>query len=116
MMRDLRSGPDAPDSRREDSPMKVIALEHGQPGATSTGNGALLEKEARAIWDLTQAGLVREIYFRSDTSAAVIVLEAASVDDARDILSRLPLVRDGRIEFEVIGLRPYPGYERLFAG
>jgi hypothetical protein len=43
------------------------------------------------------------------------VLECASLDEAQEILDTLPLVRDRLIEFELIPLVPYPGFERLFA-
>jgi muconolactone delta-isomerase len=95
--------------------MKIIALEHERAGAWPADNAARLEDEARAVWHLAQAGVVREIFFRQDRPQAVIVLEAESVEAAQDILARLPLVQAGLIEFEVIGLRPYPGYARLFA-
>ena len=57
---------------------------------------------------------MREIYFRDDRPQTVIILEAESVGEAQDILVRLPLAMAGLIEFEVIGLQPYPGYARLF--
>ena len=63
---------------------------------------------------MLQNGSIREIYFREERSEAVIILEAADASAARETLSRLPLVRQGLIEFDVIGLRPYPGLSRLF--
>ena len=95
--------------------MRIIALERERRTVPAADYAPHLDTEARAIWKLAQAGIVREIYFRDDRPQAVIMLEAPSIDAARDILSRLPLVQAGLIEFEVIGLRPYPGYARLFA-
>jgi muconolactone delta-isomerase len=95
--------------------MKIMALEHARAGARRAHQAALLKEEARAVWNLAQAGVIREIYFRLDEPAAVIILEAPSVGNPQDILGRLPLVQAGLIEFDLIGLRPYPGYERLFA-
>lgn len=94
--------------------MKVLALERDIPGAASGENPSLLRDEARAVWSLMQSGTIREIHFREDHSQAVIVLEAGSTTQAREILAQLPLVRAGLIEFEIIGLRPYPGFARLF--
>jgi hypothetical protein len=85
-----------------------------RPGASTRGFESHLQDEARAVWELTQSGIVREIYFRESQSAAVIVLEVAGVAQAEEVLARLPLVRAGLTEFEVIGLRPYPGFSRLF--
>ena len=61
-----------------------------------------------------QSGIVREIHFRDDRSKAVILLEAENTGQAQAALAQLPLVKAGLIEFEVIGLRPYPGFARLF--
>ncbi|HET6845937.1 MAG TPA: hypothetical protein VFH29_03835 [Anaerolineales bacterium] len=94
--------------------MKVLALEHDRPGATSADFAPHLDAEARAVWEMTQSGTIRETYFREDRSEAVILLEAPSTEAARTSLSQLPLVRQGLIEFEVIGLLPYPGFSRLF--
>jgi hypothetical protein len=58
--------------------------------------------------------LIRELYFRADESSAVLVLECPSMEDAAKILSELPFVREGLISFELIPLRAYPGFARLF--
>jgi hypothetical protein len=94
--------------------MKVLALEHDRPDATSGDFAPHLEDEARAVWSMIQSGAIREIYFRQDRSEAVIILEAASPQAALDALTQMPLVRQGLIEFEVMGLQPYPGLGRLF--
>lgn len=57
---------------------------------------------------------MREIYFRDDQPTAVLVLECAAVAEAIDVLKTLPLVEAGLITFDVIPLRPYPGFARLF--
>lgn len=62
-----------------------------------------------------QANVVREIYFRADRSAAVLVLESASLEEARAALATLLLVKAGLIMFDLIPLKPYPGFARLFA-
>jgi hypothetical protein len=94
--------------------MKVLALEHDRPGATSADFAPHLEDEARAVWQMIQSGVIREIHFREHRSEAVVILEAASTQAARESLAELPLVREGLIEFEVVGLQPYPGLGRLF--
>jgi len=45
----------------------------------------------------------------------VIVLEALDAAAAEAALGTLPLVEAGAISFEVVGLRPYDGWTRLFA-
>lgn len=95
--------------------MKVLALERENPGADMrAGTAEILREEAARVWELQQAGVIREVYFRADRSAAVLVLECPSAADAGSILATLPLVERGLIEFEVIPLAPYTGFARLF--
>ncbi len=58
--------------------------------------------------------MVRELYFNAEEHTAVLVLECQDMQAARQILAQLPLVQAGLIEFEVIPLTPYDGFERLF--
>lgn len=94
--------------------MKIIALEIEMPGSTADDFRKYSEAEARKAWELQQQGFIREIYFRADETSAVLVLEAENVDQARQILNELPLVNHGLIRFELIPLRAYSGFQRLF--
>ncbi len=96
--------------------MKILALERELPGSTADQyTPALLKAEARRAWELHQAGVIRELYFRADRREAVLVLECADVDEARSALDTLPLMRAKLIAFELIPLMAYPGFARLFA-
>jgi len=95
--------------------MKLLALERELPWATPQAIQPLLQPEARRVWELYQAGVLRELYFNSDHHTAVFVLECRDVAEARQVLNGLPLVENGLIEFEIIPLAAYPGFERLFA-
>jgi len=55
--------------------MKILALEHELPNATAEQFQQYAVTEARQVWALVQAGVVREPYFRVDRSEAVLVLE-----------------------------------------
>ena len=75
----------------------------------------LKKAEAARVWELYQAGVFRELYFRQDRSDAVLVLECADLAEANQVLDTLPLVKEGLIAFDIIPLIPYPGFSRLFA-
>lgn len=92
--------------------MKILAIEHERRAIPASAD-ALLAEEAAHVWDRQKSGLVREIYF-DERRCAVLVLEAATLEEARRLLARFPLVREGLIEFECRELRPYTGLERLF--
>lgn len=95
--------------------MKILALEREPPTATTEGFQKYAKDEARKVWALVQAGVIREANFRADRSEAVLVLECPSVEEAREALSALPFVQNQLITFELIPLKAYSGFERLFA-
>jgi muconolactone delta-isomerase len=96
--------------------MRLVAIERAVPGATPDRfTDGLLVSEARRVWRLTQEGTIREVYFRADADDAVLILECPDVGAAEAALASLPLVETGLIRFELIPLRPYPGFERLFS-
>lgn len=94
--------------------MKILAIEHEIPGTRPGQYEPLLRAEARSAWKLYQAGIIRELYFRQDRSEAVLVLECPDLAAAEQQVAALPLVQGGLITFELIPLRAYPGFDRLF--
>lgn len=95
--------------------MKILAMERPVPGiADESFTPELLHEEARRAWELHQAGALRELYFRADREEAVLVLEAPGLAEARRTLGELPLVRAGLIDFDLVPLKAYPGFARLF--
>jgi hypothetical protein len=96
--------------------MKILAIEHDPPDVHADQfTEALLHAEARRAWELQQAGIIREMYFRADRDEAVLVLECTNVEEALEVINTLPLVREKLIGFELIPLRAYSGFARLFA-
>ncbi len=94
--------------------MKILAMEKEKLGLQPEQFAPYLKAEAMCVWDLYQSGQVRELYFRGDRSEAVLILECASTAEALHILDTLPLVQAGLIDFEIVPLVPYTGFERLF--
>ncbi len=95
--------------------MRILAIEKETPDVPAEAYGPHLRAEARRVWELYQAGSLREMYFRQDRTSAVLMLECATAGEAHALLNTLPLVQTGLIAFEVIPLVPYPGFARLFA-
>ena len=94
--------------------MKILALEKEIPGRIPGDFTPHLRDESYRVWELCQAGTIREIYFRQERDEAVLVLECESPTEAHEILNTLPLVQQKLIRFELIPLVPYPGFARLF--
>ena len=95
--------------------VKILAIERELSDATAESFRVHLNEEAAQVWELYQAGVIRELYFRDDETAAVLILECENAAEAEVVLTALPLVKAGLITFEVIPLVPYPGFARLFA-
>ena len=95
--------------------MKILALEQDVAGFTAEDFTPQLKAESARVWELYQAGVLRELYFRADRPSAVLILECANVEESQSILKTLPLVEHGLITFDVIPLIAYPGFARLFA-
>jgi hypothetical protein len=95
--------------------MKILAIERDLRPIPADTRDAMLRSEAEAAWRLQQAGVLREIYMAEDGTKAILILECADLAEARTRLASLPLVEEGRTEFELYALGPYPGYSRLFA-
>jgi hypothetical protein len=76
---------------------------------------AAADAELTALWELYTEGVVREMYSPGGLGA-VLVLEVGSLQDARDRLSRLPLIERGLMALEVLELAPFRALEMLFRG
>ena len=95
--------------------MKILALSKRPPGVTAEQLQPHQVSEARRVWELHRDGVFREMYFRRDRPGAVVVLECASVEEARQSLGTLPMVAAGVLDFDVIPLGPFLPLENLFA-
>jgi muconolactone delta-isomerase len=96
--------------------MKILAIEREVSDVDfSAFTPELARAEALQAWRLYQEGSVRELYFRADKTEAVLILECASVEEAAATLATLPMVAAGLVAFDLIPLKAYPGFARLFA-
>ncbi len=92
--------------------MKILALEKEiQPVDWNNETQSLIE-EAKSAYKLMLSGTLREIYF-TENKNAVLILECDNNMAAKQLLSTLPLVEKGLIEFEIMELHPYTGFSRL---
>lgn len=94
--------------------MKLLAIM--RPAAGTDVREALLARarvELAGLWTLYGDGVVREMYSPGGPGA-VLVLEAASVEEARQRLGELPLLRDQVMELELMELHPFLAWQMLF--
>lgn len=94
--------------------MQFLALSRRLEGTTPQLLAALATDEARVAWQLHAEGVLRSVHMCPDRPGSVLVLECASIEDARAALHRLPMVRAGLIDFDVSRMLPYTGWASLF--
>lgn len=68
-----------------------------------------LAAETKKAFQLMADNVLREIYTRADGKGAVMILEAASEDEARRRLGELPLAQKGMLNFDFYPVGPYRG-------
>lgn len=94
--------------------MQFLALSRRLDGTTPDMLAPLAADEARAAWQLHAQGVLRSVHMCPERPGSMIVLECATLDDARATLAQLPMVKAGLIAFEVSRMLPYTGWTALF--
>jgi hypothetical protein len=96
--------------------MKVLAIMRpAREGDLRREVMAAADHELATLWELYTEGVVREMYSPGGLGA-VLVLEVGTLDDARERLSRLPLIERGLMSLEVLELAPFRAMQMLFRG
>ena len=93
--------------------MKILAFEKEVGPVQDEKFQPYLKQEALKVWELQQAGFIREIYFTKEDRSAVMMLECKDFEEAKKIIGSLPLVKEKLITFEIKQLLPYDGFKRL---
>jgi hypothetical protein len=92
--------------------MKILAIENEKEVIAWDTLEELLKEEATHVYNLYLSDSLREIYF-TESKNAVMIMETDNRKTAIELLDDLPLVKSGKIKFEVMELRPYTGYARI---
>ena len=92
--------------------MKILAIETELKKLSAISDKEILKAEAHAVLELQQKDVLREIYF-DENHCAVLILECSNKTEAEKILTELPLVKNGFIQFEIKELNPYTSFSRL---
>jgi len=95
--------------------MKILVLPKPIPGITREEMLKHAPAEVRAVWKLYETGICRELYTRANEGGRVVLmLECASVEEAREALATLPFAQLHLIDFDLIPLGPFAGLAQLF--
>ena len=94
--------------------MKVLAIIGLSETADRSQVVGRLNEELQESWELFAGGVIREAYMTDDPSRVAFVLETTDLAAAETALRRRPLVRGGQFAFQLIELRPFSNWARLF--
>jgi hypothetical protein len=87
---------------RQGPTTKVLAIGH----VVSPVDQKMMPTEVKDTVKLYLGGKLEQWFSRRDVAGVVFVLNATSVDEAREMLAKLPLVVSKKMEFELIPLGP----------
>jgi hypothetical protein len=95
--------------------VKVLAIVDLSETADRTEVFRRLDEELRESWKLFSANVIREAYATDDAARVVFVLETGDLAAAENALHELPLVQLGYFKVQLIELRPFSNWARMFA-
>lgn len=85
--------------------------------ATSTASPdrfmAYEQAESERVWELYTSGVLKEIYLRTDTIGAAIVLQCNSQSEAENAIDTLPMVKAGLFEVSYMALGEWTEMTRM---
>ena len=93
--------------------MKILAVEKNVRQIDPEKKYLILSAEAIALYELFHDEIVREFYF-NENHEAILIMEYSSLTACDELLHYLPLVKHGLTRFELMEMRPYTGFERIF--
>ena len=70
----------------------------------------LVPGEAAQARHLYSIGFTRQIWHRGDTPGACQLVEATDESEVHEKLATLPLAKAGMLDFEIVPLKPYAGF------
>lgn len=95
---------------------KILAIGNVTAKGTPDRIGAVLPFEVRATVRLHLAGKIDQWFFQNEAYGVVFIMNCTSVEEAHELLEKLPLGVAGMMEFELIPLGPLKPLAMLLGG
>ena len=86
--------------------MQVLAIDKIPAGVTKEMLMPHLPQELATTVNLYLQEKIRTFYFRKERPGVVFLLETESLDEAREILGTLPMVKENLLDFDLIPVGP----------
>ena len=94
--------------------MQFLMIATIKPGIPKRDVIERIRQEAAAAWKLYGQDIVRTIHYKADLSGAVMMMEAETQEEIEDAIGTLPMVQAGILTTEIIPLKPYTAFGKLF--
>jgi hypothetical protein len=94
---------------------KILAIGNVTAKGTPDAIGKVLPFEVRATVRLHLAGHIEQWFFQNESYGVVFIMNCATVDEAHELLEKLPLGVAGMMDFELIPLGPLKPLAALVA-
>ncbi len=94
--------------------MQVLAIDKVLEGVTDNMLFPHLPSELAATVNLYLKEKIRTFYFRKDRPGVVFLLETESLDEAKELLGTLPMVKENLLAFDLIPIGPLAPLGMLF--
>ena len=92
---------------------EVMVMTSRKPGIADADVMKLVPAEVRVAVQLYLDGKIDRWYSRSDGKGAVLFLHCKTADEAKVLMSNLPLVKAGYLDVEYIPVAPFAGLRIL---
>jgi hypothetical protein len=93
--------------------MKVFAIGAVETPPAPEKRDEILSKEVPATLQLYLDGKIEQYWFRQDKLGVVFFMDVTSIDEAKDLVNKLPLTVGGYMTFEFIPVGPLSPLGRL---
>lgn len=95
--------------------MKIIGFFRLRDGYGADDIAPFLVEEELWAWNRYMSGAIRELNVAPSLGGVVCMLEAESLDAAKQQMADLPLAKRGMVEVELHELKPFQFWATLFA-
>lgn len=95
--------------------MRFICLDIPLDGVSIDDYKPHMVEEASYGWELYKSEFIREVFYRKDRLGVVLIAESESVESCYSELKKFPLCREGVIDWQIIPVGPFMGWESLFS-
>jgi len=85
--------------------LEILALMKLKEGITPENVAKYGTEEVKHTLEAYLDGKIRSFWFRSDSPGTVFMLESSDLDEAREVMSELPIIVAGIADFELIPLQ-----------